>query len=242
MGDEITSLLFYHKINTQSGIDGGFVEISEDGGKVWNLLKTDDFQINTYVGGISYNAIGIPLVQGFSGYTKDFIPSVASLEKYKGKKINVRFRFGNDDATESSNPGFKGWIVDNLEIINPFFYNTDFCIKTGLGEQYCVNLPGKGTLVDSKKVVGTNDPNEASGTAAIYPNPAKEILNIKLESNHGVKQINLLNLNGQIISSKYVFGQEKQLLQFNTDQLPKGIIIVELIQENKVNSSKVILK
>lgn len=242
MGDEITSLLFYHKINTQSGIDGGFVEISEDGGKIWNLLVTDDFQINPYVGGLDYDAIGIPFVKGFSGYTKDFIPSVASLEKYKGKKINVRFRYGNDDATESNNPGFKGWIVDNLEIINPFFYNSDFCIKTGLGEQYCVSLPGKGTLVDSKKVVGTNNPNEAGGTAAIYPNPAKEILNIKLEANHGVKQINLLNLNGQIISSKYVFGQEKQLLQFNTDHLPKGVIIVELIQENKVNSTKVILK
>ncbi|MBK9716042.1 MAG: T9SS type A sorting domain-containing protein [Saprospiraceae bacterium] len=67
-------------------------------------------------------------------------------------------------------------------------------------------------------------------------------MNIRLESNHLVKQVNLLNMNGQIMSSKYVFGQEKQLLQFNTDHLPKGVIIVELIQENKVNSTKVILK
>lgn len=104
---EDPALQFTHSYSTQYGNDGGYVQISVDGG-AWTVmmpssgLDYDDSSPAAYPGGA-----GIPLFTGTSGWKTE----TADLTPYKGHNVRFRFVFGADAATQNS-----GWFLDNFRV------------------------------------------------------------------------------------------------------------------------------
>ena len=231
------SLYFYHQYNTQNILDGGFIEISTDG-VIFEKLNTADFSINGYNGDLSYSTFVVPNLKGYSGNSNGWIPTVVNLSKYAGRKIYLRFRFGTYDDQISKTQGRQGWTIDDLEIINPKYYNTEACVTSSLGDNICKTVQGKGTLIESTKIVGNEDlSNEFN--YQIYPNPASEWVNINLKNAEKINELKILNPQGQVVIQNKLDSKSNHELKFSVKHFPKGIYLVELRSQDTVKTSKI---
>ncbi|MDQ3141357.1 MAG: M36 family metallopeptidase, partial [Bacteroidota bacterium] len=236
------SLLFYHNYNTQGGIDGGFIEISEDENMSFKRLEAEKFYLNGYTHSLDYQTFAIPFLQGFSGFSNGLIPSVVSLDEYVGKNVTVGFRFGTDDAGISTQDGFKGWVIDNVELINPYFYNSEACITSDQGDNTCVSLQGRGTLIESKKSTSSNDTETNTNSMKVYPNPASDQLFIKINSDVQLNELRFISTDGKILQSEKIISRNDNLFSVSTNGFPKGVVIVEAIATDRIYTKKVIIR
>lgn len=106
-------LSFAHAYNTQSGLDGGVVEMSTDG-VTWTDLGPL-MTVNGYNSTIS-TEFGNPLggrqaFSGQSGSYGNYVETVVDLSGYAGLDIYLRFRMGTDMYN-----GSNGWHVDNVRL------------------------------------------------------------------------------------------------------------------------------
>ena len=74
--------------------DYGYVEVSTNGGRTWEILSTP----NT----TSENPIGNSFGEGYTGNSRGWIDESVDLSSYAGKKIQVRFQHVTDDAVNGS--------------------------------------------------------------------------------------------------------------------------------------------
>ncbi len=108
-----SSLSFWQAFATQSGIDGGVIEISVDGGTIWTRLTP----VAGYPGTISGSetlcgiAPGSGAVTGSNGL--NFAQSTVSLAAYAGQTVRLRWLY-RSNASTSTSPG--GWYVDDISI------------------------------------------------------------------------------------------------------------------------------
>lgn len=121
--NSISKLSFRHKVNTESGYDGGVLEYSTDGGTSWHdilsgnggLVPADSsrFDTNGYNGSIS-TAFGSP-IGGRQAWTGDLGPSfievVVDTSDFEDHNVQFRWRMGCD----SSRTG-PGWWIDDIEL------------------------------------------------------------------------------------------------------------------------------
>ncbi len=224
------SMLFYHFFNTETGFDGGILEVSTDG-SIWEQAKAEQFTLNTYTGLINYQTFVTPNIQAYSGQSGGFIPSVLDLSKYNNQNIQVRFRFANDSLNLSpDNSTIFGWVIDNVEFINPKFYNSDLCLTTDQGDKICVSFAGKGVLADSDKIVA-GDNLTKNIEVYIYPNPSSSyaILHTPLEAKYSKVQV--YTSNGKLLYTQAI-DSSKELNKLNLQSLPKGVLLLKIFGEN----------
>ncbi len=223
--DDNPALLFQHFFNTETGFDGGVVEASTDG-FVWKQLTDDKFSLNGYTGPIDYQAFVVPNLLAFSGQSGGFIPSVIDLSDYKGKSIYLRFRFGNDSLNLSSDQTtILGWVVDNIELILPRFYNSEACLATAEGIAECASLDRKGVLADSDKIVDTQDGENSSGALMVYPNPGAKQVYVRIDDDAAYDELSLMQTNGQVLQ-RIPLGGGNPLYRIDTENLPRGMLIL----------------
>ncbi len=105
------TLSFWHWYDTESGYDGGVVEISTNGGSTWTDLGADMTQ-NGYNGTIS-TTYGNPIGgrEAFTGSTTGYIQTVVDLSGYGGSSVLIRFRMASDSSVSGN-----GWWVDDVSI------------------------------------------------------------------------------------------------------------------------------
>ncbi|MCB0847845.1 MAG: T9SS type A sorting domain-containing protein, partial [Bacteroidetes bacterium] len=70
---------------------------------------------------------------------------------------------------------------------------------------------------------------------SIYPNPAREFINISLPET-GHSRIELINLLGQIIA---YWEEEKTTIQLNTEPFPKGVYLIKIYQNGNIYPQKI---
>ncbi len=125
-------LHFWHYYNTEPTWDGGVVEISLDGGTIWadaGPLMT----AHPYNSTIQVNpASPISGKAAFSGDSKGFVKSVVGLAPYAGQNIRIRFRLGTDEFVSA-----EGWYIDDVRFVEPVTTNTDVCVTSDAGVDYC---------------------------------------------------------------------------------------------------------
>ncbi len=236
------SLLFYHYFNTEPNFDAGMLEVSADNGLSWTHVSKDEFSLNPYNGTVSYSTFVIPNLHGFSGYSETFIPSVVSLNKYRGKDIRLRFRFGFDSLNIGTGASpYKGWIFDNYELIDPKFYNSEICLNSAQGDNVCIQLDGKGVLADSRKIVNTNDADKDRTSIVVYPNPAKDYFVINFPSNTEIDQLNIFSPSGQLIAN-YAVKKGTRAVRLQTREFPKGVLTIQCIGKDLAFHAKLLLK
>lgn len=111
MGTGTSSLGFYHRFNTQSGYDGGMVEISTDNGTTWNEVSNKiiaGYYTNTLATGSSNPAAGR---KAWSGNSGSFIKSVVNMSSYANQTIKIRFRFASNSSVSGT-----GWYIDDIQL------------------------------------------------------------------------------------------------------------------------------
>ncbi|GIV31109.1 MAG: hypothetical protein KatS3mg029_0460 [Saprospiraceae bacterium] len=97
---EFPVLRFYHMFDTETGVDGGIVEIKEPTTSKWELVQGKVLR-GDYTGVIPYSTsfiIPVPKLYAFTGSTNnEFISTYVDLRDWVGKELDIRFRFGTDD-------------------------------------------------------------------------------------------------------------------------------------------------
>lgn len=175
------ALRFWHRYKTELGHDGGFVQMSVNGGNFFSI-GTQRFIRNGPNSVIPYSTIAIPSLQGFTGSTDaEWVDSYIDLSDYKGQDVQFRFRFVSD--TEVAPDGDDaGWFIDDVEILDLFKYLTQACIfaNDDDSEKVCTNAVQ--TIINSEGTVNTKDVVDDRFDVRLMPNPADDYVTIQLSS------------------------------------------------------------
>jgi len=110
------NLSFYHKYDTDSLMDGGIIEVSNDGGISWIFIKDDIDHFN-------HNFINIPLdtikggEYGFSGRSEGWqycelywLHIIGVKDRESPFNPIIRFRFKSDEIQTNK----EGWMIDQI--------------------------------------------------------------------------------------------------------------------------------
>ena len=104
------NLTFQGYINSESGWDGGVVEISTNNGTTWSDLISS-FVSGGYNGSLGSSTNPLSGRSAFTGNSSGFIKSTISLSAYAGQTVKLRFRFGSDASVAGT-----GWYIDDIQL------------------------------------------------------------------------------------------------------------------------------
>ncbi len=227
---------FYHYYNTETGADGGFLEITTNDGDTWQSLEDHMFR-NAYPRRLQYTTFAIPNLYAFSGLsspTFQWTPVYIDLRDFIGEQVKIRYRFGTDD-----NSFQEGWYVDDIEIMDAVIFNTTACIVTDQTTTLCAEAPERGTIVDSEITISTEDHLDASALM-IRPNPAGDFIQINLDADLSeVSTITVFDLTGhQLHSGKWNLtnGTNQHLLDLT--RFTPGMYVLHIQTSNGVYAKK----
>ncbi len=106
-----TSLLtFQGYINSESGWDGGVVEISTNNGTTWTDLGSAIIS-GGYNGVLGTSTSGLSGRSAFTGNSNGFVKTTINLSNYIGQSVRIRFRFASDASVAAT-----GWYVDDIQL------------------------------------------------------------------------------------------------------------------------------
>ncbi|MEM1216991.1 MAG: M36 family metallopeptidase, partial [Bacteroidota bacterium] len=228
------TLRFYHDYDTQPAADGGYVQISRDGGTVWEDVP-EAFIRNGYRGELLAPTLFQPGIQVFWGNSNTYVGSYIDLTAYQGETIVVRFRWASDDET----PGI-GWYVDNFEIMDKVAYEGEACVMSNEGDMACDRVAQGGVIIESNISVNTEEVVRDPEVLQVYPNPAGDRLNIALTSGiNGQLSVELVSVNGQVVRQWTEAQLPGQLLPLDVSDVPAGFYVVKVNTERGIFSEKV---
>jgi hypothetical protein len=140
-------LSVWHSYNTESGFDGGVIEISTDG-STWTDLGPEMAQ-NGYSGAISTEySSPIGGRNAFTGISGGYVETLVDLADWSGQEVRVRFRMASDSTVAG-----VGWHVDDVSITgaandHPVGTSTaggasiGWTVPATPGDDYCVRIQG----------------------------------------------------------------------------------------------------
>jgi hypothetical protein len=219
------ALRFYHRYDTQAGLNGGMVEVRVVGETNWEAVG-DEMIRNGYKRQVDYRTFLTTGLNAFSGNSGDvFQATYVDLSKWADQDIQVRFRFGTFTNTHTG----TGWCIDDIEFMNLRNYNEYVCVNSDQGDFECAIAPEMGTIIDSRwdPVSGTETPEQLA--AFMYPNPASDVFTIafSLDKPQAVN-VSVFTLDGLLVASKPFDCAGQSLLNINTMNLPSGIYMIKL--------------
>lgn len=189
-------LSFYHKLNSDSAKDGGFIEVSFDDRQTWENVIYDSvniecsqstFGLNMYTG-TQLLANGQP---GFSGDINEWtlveVPFTMYILTKKPRAVHIRFTFVSDSIPDTK----EGWAIDNIKLSQ-------------------VQLPG-----------GLNKQSSVSHIFRTSPNPCMDELQITASSDKLNGTISIYSIEGKLVA-RYTL-DNIQTQQFDTRALPTGM-------------------
>lgn len=231
------ALRFYHRYNTQGGFDGGVVEVSTDFGTSFAQVGPQMFR-NGYSGPIDYGTFVVPNLSAFWGNSNGWVDTYVDLNDYADQEVVLRYRFASNEAT-----GGEGWYVDDIELMDVFFYDTEACVSSDQGDQNCDLAPERGTIVQSQLPTSVVELEESKVSFSVFPNPADDIINIQLNSASNTEvQIRVFTADGREVLSLKRAVNGLVVTPLNVASLAEGFYFVEVATENEVAVEKVVLK
>jgi len=245
------AMRFWHRYNTQAGNDGGFVEISVNGGP-YTQIEANKFFRNGYNGPLAYATLATPNLQSFSGnsggnWSGDLAgawkDTYIDMSEYKGKTVVFRFRFASD-ATIAASGDLNGWFIDDFELLDIYKYTSQACIaaEAGSGEKACTQ-PLE-ILVNSGENINATDDTDDFFAVSLAPNPAENYVVVNATSASETNAILTINS----MEGKTVFQQKMKIdnsykpLTINTSFMAKGFYLLKIQSGNHINTKKLIIK
>jgi hypothetical protein len=124
------TVTFRHSFNTETGWDGGVLEISIGGGPFQDILTAGgSFSAGGYTSALGGGSTNNPLSgrSAWNGNSGGFITTTAQLpSNANGKLVQLKWRFGADDNTTGTGAN-PGWFVDNISLSGAGFITTFSC-------------------------------------------------------------------------------------------------------------------
>ena len=231
---------FWHQYDTEAGADAGFLEISKYDPAAsqpsWKRLPTDKLIRGGYTGKVQYGTFAIPFLSGFSGNSNGWKQSYADLSEYIGQEIQVRFRAGTDDNTNET-----GWYVDDLEMMDILYYDTEACATSAQGDQACARAPEKGTITNPIGWLDSKEPLQSGLRLRVQPNPASDLLHISVsEDLTGDVRATLIGADGKAAKIQQQRGLSTgSVLQMDVQDLPAGMYFLRIEAANGIAVQKV---
>ncbi|MBK9737424.1 MAG: M36 family metallopeptidase [Saprospiraceae bacterium] len=238
------AMRFWHQYNTQAGNDGGFVEVSVDGG-AFDIIKKDKFIRNPYNSLLDYETLAIPGLEGFAGKSSgtSWVESYIDLSEYKGKTCSFRFRFASN-ATVAATGDFTGWFIDDFELLDIYKYVAQACISAdqGLGEKACTD--GIETFINSDGTVSADDVNKDYFSINITPNPARDFILVAASSPNKVSTlVSVLSSEGKsVYDGKMIVEAQGNTMTINTSGFLPGLYILKIQSGKNMSVKKFIIK
>jgi hypothetical protein len=97
------------------------------------------------------------------------------------------------------------------------------------------------TRVD--EVLHASVPESRPGNLVIYPNPARNLVEVTLEKSVQAGSVNLYNANGQLIESKRISANaSEEKIVFNVSDLPAGMYFVNLTSGEHQTGKKLLVR
>lgn len=233
-------LRFYHKYRTEAALDGGVVDVSNDGGTSWNSVDLNFFR-GAYRGTMQSPAFGA--VEAFWGTREQYFGSFVDLSDYAGQNILVRFRLGSETDNETTSD-LLFWMLDDVDVFDMVNYNGEVCVTADLGLQNCATMEGRGVIVEPKFITNVEEETISDGLRLkIGPNPTTDQLFLDVYSpDVREAQIRVFAANGSLaLQRETVFNKGMQREKLNLAGFASGAYFVE-IQQNGQKVVKKILK
>ncbi|MBK8700981.1 MAG: T9SS type A sorting domain-containing protein [Saprospiraceae bacterium] len=235
------ALRFWHRFDTEIGADGGFLEISTDGGNVWQIIR-DGFIKNGYNNDLSYSTFAIPALRGFTGSTNgEFIDSYLDLSPWKGQSVIVRFRFGSNE-TGSSAAVLKGWFIDDVEVMDLLVYDTEACIaNSDNANGSCSEI--KRIVIDSEGTVASEDINKLTNYT-VYPNPANDYVVVDMVTDKGTDVVvSVVSASGStMMTDSFRANEGRTVHSLSTHQLNPGMYFIRVQTGSGYGLHKLVIK
>ncbi len=236
------ALRFFTRYNTESGNDGGYVQVSTNGFN-WENIDTKMIR-NGYRGEIARNTFARSEIQAFWGdidtwYTPDLLTNgylevIADLTEYQGQDLFVRFRFGSDELQ-----GGAGWWIDNIQLIDLFNYETEATLSSDQGDSGTTNLGNSGIVVIGN-MVDVVDPQLGLSSVSVFPNPADQEANVRITTERaGSARVELFSIDGRRALQQTVnLTPGRNQTTLNTANLPSGVYVVRVFGATQLSTTK----
>ncbi len=229
-------LRFYHRYDTESGADGGIVQLKAGTSLLWEDLGPKMFK-NGYRGTIQYGTFAIPFQKAFWGNNQTFKPTYVDLADYNGQQVNIRWRFGSD-----GNTGATGWYLDDVLLMDMVNYNTTATVSDAQGDLDSDDADARGTVVEPDFTI--NAPTIANqASMQVFPNPASDRIQINLGNvPNGAVNIQLLSTDGRVVwqdNTPNNLGNGAITTSAYIGHLPAGMYIVRAQTAQGVLTQKV---
>ncbi|GAA4062570.1 hypothetical protein GCM10022389_03910 [Flavobacterium cheonanense] len=231
----------------------GFVDVLGGGNKIMFNLGNGTFAPSNY-SGIAVGGIGDLNDDGFldflngstiryavpntNNWVKVSLQGIASNSYGIGARVEIYGVFGKQIREIHSGDGFKYMSSLNAHFgIGAATAITQIIIRWPSGTVDTINNPAINTRVNvvegSTLAVGTFANSEFS----VYPNPAKNVLNIKSNDSITMKNASVYDLNGKLILSSSIVNDS-----INVDALSTGSYILILKDSNEKEYTQKFLK
>jgi hypothetical protein len=114
----LSTLSFYHYFSTESGYDGGTVELSTDNGTTWTdagAYFVENGYNSTFDASTTAPGQGCFSGRSVTGAANTFIRTLVDLTSFAGTPLRLRFRMRTDQGSPAT---FEGWYIDDIQVLN----------------------------------------------------------------------------------------------------------------------------
>lgn len=203
----------------------------------WDLLFTK--YVTDLGGGVYYGVTGV-------------LANVnAKVAQVNGVDINTVSHTGQNYTFDIGTIGYD-WKTFNM---TTFQYDIEdslvYFIETANSEIYKVIFTGfggsaNGNYIFTKELVGTVGLEEELSQNTIlnvYPNPAKDFVNVIFNANANINQISIIDITGkEIIKQQLNLGIGLNETTISLNNLNAGVYFLSIISENKIETQKLIIQ
>jgi len=136
--------------------------------------------------------------------------------------------------------GFNTTLTDYEYDLNAYSSESSIIFRFVFHSDYAVNY--EGVVIDDLFVDGTtlNNQTFTANSFIIYPNPSKNVFNIKFSEPTGFN-LNITNLTGQVIISEAKIDSHQNAYKLNMSNYPSGIYFLNIESNGKNITKKLIL-
>lgn len=233
--------------------NNGFVDVLGGGNKIMFNQGNSTFAPISY-SGISVGAVGDLNNDGFldiqngstiryanpngNNWTKITLQGIQSNSNGIGARIEIYGAWGKQIRDIRSGEGFK-----YMSSLNAHFglglatTITQIIIKWPSGIIDTINNPSINQVINVVEGTTLSVDDYTSNVFSLYPNPAKNVLNVKVDDTIVIKSAQVYDLNGKLVLESNLKNQS-----INIELLMSGTYIVLLTDENGKNYSQKFIK